>query len=550
MSINLACRCGKQMRVGEELAGRKARCPNCGRRARIPSIAGQSREADDASPQPWRGRWLFIILLTALLAVGMIASALVYRAVTSEGRPREAALGTPDSVPAVSPLAAPPLPSGDTAGSPEASPSVPAPGEPLPMVEFSRTEPADPEAGKPLVIQLACKGEGLDFEYRADGVDEWLPARDGKVVLPPLQPGPLTIEARARDKRERISPVAQRTWLIRAAMPATFAGITDGPRPDMPEPGRVDAQVPDRPPMKPFVLDGQRPADPMQPRVQQVDPRRDPQLLVWKLKPADRLYQEVLVSQKSVYRIQGIDVGTNVQYAVLSRFEVGKPKDDGLTEVTHTVEAARLIQADQLTESLLAGAIQKMPGTVYKLTLNRKMEIVRFEGQDSPLRVLGDPFGGGAFAMASLIDRDGWRELDQLTFFQPERAIVLNEHWQKPMTHAWGALGSWNGQVAYRYLGKQGQYHRVVYGMNLVHVPNRQPSGGLPFQLTAASFKHQEAGGMIWFDTEKGRVVGADERFNVRGQIGVAAGGQDAPIDVAEDQAFRVIVHDRNPWQN
>jgi hypothetical protein len=288
----------------------------------------------------------------------------------------------------------------------------------------------------------------------------------------------------------------------------------------------------------------------MPPRVQPGDPRRDPQRLVWKLKPADRLYQEVLVSQKSTYRIQGIDVGTNVQYAVLSLFDVGKPKEDGLTEVTQTVEAARLIQADQLTESLLAGAIQKMPGTVYKLTLNTKMEIVRFEGQDSPLKVLGDPFGGGAFAMASLIDRDGWRELDQLTFFQPDRAIVLNERWQKPMTHAWGALGSWNGQVAYAYLGKQGQYHRVAYGMNLVHAPNRQPSGGLPFQLTSASFKHQEAGGMIWFDAEKGRVVGAEERFNVRGQIGVAAGGQNAPIDVAEDQAFRVIVHERNPWQN
>jgi hypothetical protein len=303
--------------------------------------------------------------------------------------------------------------------------------------------------------------------------------------------------------------------------------------------------------MKPLIQPGPMPMEPKKPLVQGGDPRRDPQLLVWKLKPGDKFFQEVLAAQKSTFRILGLDTVTNLQYTVLSSFTIDKRNDDGSLNVTQKVEAARLVQADPLTEGLLSGAIQKMPGTIYKLTLNPQMEVTKFEGHDNQPQVVGNPFGGGggAFAMASLIDRDGWKELDQLTFFQPGRPLKQNDRWQKPMTHSWGALGSWNGQVAYGYQGKQGQFHRVAYGMNLAHAPANKPgASGLPFQVSAANFKHQEAGGMIYFDLEKGRVIGAEERFHVKGQLGVSAGGQTAPIDVDEEQAFRIIVHEKNPW--
>src|SRR5262245_24263110 len=64
MPINLACACGKQLRVADDFAGRQGRCPACGRLLEIPqwddvrSGAGPSRleagQGVTATPE-WAG---------------------------------------------------------------------------------------------------------------------------------------------------------------------------------------------------------------------------------------------------------------------------------------------------------------------------------------------------------------------------------------------------------------------------------------------------------------------------------------------------------------
>lgn len=570
MAINVACRCGKQMRVGDELAGRRAVCPSCGHGVRIPRVAGSPRTsaipepqspALDQSSQRAGTSWLKVCLLGLLLLflAGGTGFAIVYfnqeRALLDVPTPPMAAAPKPtvSSEPPV--VAAPPVAKKTEPEAPAAPMSEPTPpaakSTPAPQVEVQRVEPAEPQAGKSLDVQLKGNRDGLKYEYRTEPDAEWQGAPEGKIAIKEVKPGPLTIEARAIDEEKRISEVVSRTWLVKSDAPGSFVGISGEPKADMPEKGRVQGAEPPKDPMKPLVEGG-----PMKsankPGVQGGDPRRDPQLLVWKLKPADKLFQELHVAQKSAYRIQGIDFSTTLGYSILSSFVVDKKNDDGSLLVTQKVEATRLVQADSVTESLLTGALQKMQGAVYKLAFNPQMEITSFEGQQNPLRVIGgDPFGGGggAFAMASLLDKDGWKEIDQLTFFQPGRPLKLNDRWQKPMTHNWGAFGQWQGLVAYTYGGKQGQFHRVGYTMNLAHAPAKSGSSGLPFQVSNSSFKHQEAGGMIYFDLEKGRVIGAEERFHVKGVLGIAAGTLSAPVEMDEEQAFRVLVHEKNPWQ-
>ena len=55
----------------------------------------------------------------------------------------------------------------------------------------------------------------------------------------------------------------------------------------------------------------------------------EPLKLVWKLKEEETFYQELLVTQKPTYSVQGVPVAAFLQYRIVSRFKVTKRNDDG-----------------------------------------------------------------------------------------------------------------------------------------------------------------------------------------------------------------------------
>jgi len=276
-----------------------------------------------------------------------------------------------------------------------------------------------------------------------------------------------------------------------------------------------------------------------------------PVLLGWKLSERQTLYQEVLVTQKSNYRIQGLDMRANVQYRVLSRFTVEKSNPDGTLVVQQKVEAARLLQADPLVRAVFGDLLQKLIGTAFKITLSPQMEIISFEGQQERIRAVagGNPLDGQSLLLASLVDQDGWKELDQLSLFQPSKPLQVGQEWERELTHSWGPLGGWKGQVDYAYLGKQDGFHRISYTLKLDYLPPQGNGRDLPFQIANAAFKHQEAGGMIYFDSDKGRVSRAEERFHVKGTMTIELLGQNTPVELEEDQTFHIRIFAQKPLQ-
>lgn len=112
------------------------------------------------------------------------------------------------------------------------------------------------------------------------------------------------------------------------------------------------------------------------------------------------------------------------------------------------------------------------------------------------------------------------------------------------MTHSWGPLGSWSGKVIFARTEPEDTLERFSYTFKLVHQAPKPGSDGLPFQIVRADFKHQQAGGTIVFNSAKGRVVQADERFPVKGNLTIGLLGQESPLDLDETQAFRIRISD------
>jgi len=275
-----------------------------------------------------------------------------------------------------------------------------------------------------------------------------------------------------------------------------------------------------------------------------------PVLLEWKLNERQAIYQEVLVTQKSNYRIQGLDMASNVRYSVLSSFTVQKRNPDGTSVVQHKVEATRLLQADPLVRAVFGDLLQKLIGATFKLTLSPQMEIIAFEGQQETIRAAagGNPLDGQSLLLASLVDPDGWKELDQLSLFQPGKPLQLGEKWERELTHHWGPLGAWQGKVYYAYLGKQDGLHRISYKLELDHLSPESKTRGPPPQIVDAAFKHQEAGGTIYFDSDQKRVSRAEERFHVKGTMAIELLGKNTPVELEEDQTFRIRIFQQKPW--
>jgi len=253
--------------------------------------------------------------------------------------------------------------------------------------------------------------------------------------------------------------------------------------------------------------------------------------LKWQLKQGDKLHQELVTQQKSIFRVQGLLLQSSLQYRVLSSFFVEKMNDDGSMEVKQKVEEANLLQADPLTQPLVLPQLKTMPGTVFTIHFNKNMEVTEF---------LAPPIQGAigrndlGLQMASLMDRDGWKEMAEVSFFQPNRPLKAGSQWERIISHSWGDFGKWTGKVHYRYEGKQKSLHKIGYVLKVAH---EAPKAGGQL-IGKAAFQAQAALGNIYFDGDQGKVLAAEERFHVKGVLEINLLGQKTPVEMEEQQTF------------
>ena len=323
-------------------------------------------------------------------------------------------------------------------------------------------------------------------------MDRWQSAPAGRVKLSPLLPGPLSLEVRVLDPGGQASPTLSRTVIIRprpVPAPQTIARWQAG---------------------KTFV-------------------------------------QEVVVSRASAYRILGIDLSQNVQYAFVSSFSIDRVAENGTVQVKQKVQSAHLIQSEPAMQALLQDSLRKTQGATFEMVVGPQGEVTRFRAAQDPIKVLpvASPVGGQAFLLWSFLDEDAWKELAQLTFFQPERPLGRNKTWARPLAHAWGPLGQWRGQTHYTAAGEDGALKRVLYRHDMKYEAPAGTGEGFPFRVIRGDFRPQMAGGVILFDPVRERVTGAEETFRVRGSVVVSAAGNEIPVEMEEGQLFRLRVLDR-----
>jgi hypothetical protein len=258
--------------------------------------------------------------------------------------------------------------------------------------------------------------------------------------------------------------------------------------------------------------------------------------LKWQLKHGDEFYQELVTQQKSVFRVKGLLLQSGLQYRILSSFSVVKMNGDGSLDVKQKIEEANLLQADSLTQPLVLPQLKKMPGTVFSIHFNKDMEVTEFLAPPIQAAIGRNDLG---LQMVSLLDRDGWKEMAEVSFFQPNRPLKAGSQWDRSMSHGWGEFGKWAGKVHYRYEGKQKSLHKVGYVLKMTY---EAPKEGGQNLIGKAAFQTQTAHGNIYFDADQGKVLSAEELFHVRGVLEINLLGQKTPVEMEEQQTFKLRI--------
>jgi hypothetical protein len=349
--------------------------------------------------------------------------------------------------------------------------------------------------------------------------------------------------------------------------PPTVAAVQDAPRAE-PEDYKDSPPAPEAPPLPPLeapatasrpilpLLDNppplapplEKPSPPRSAKPSTAKPLELPPKNVPDLQAKDEFFQHVIISRVSRYRILEMDLGQNVQYALVSRFRVKNKRDDGGMVVEQKVESVRLSNADPALQVRLNELLQKTKGASFTMTLNARHEVTKFEGGPEAIKVFADanPLGGPSFLLWSFLDRDGWKELAQLSFFQPPGSPQRGERWDRAMTHSWGPLGNWSGKVHFQFTGKQAGLDRFDYLLDLAYKAPVK-GGGLPFEIGKSQFRIQTARGAIAYQPNRGRIAAAEERFHVRGLLAVSFLGVESAVQMDEMQLFQLRILDSNP---
>lgn len=287
------------------------------------------------------------------------------------------------------------------------------------------------------------------------------------------------------------------------------------------------------------------------PRAKTVEPapprvgRLEPEPIRSRFKIGTTVEQEVVVTRRSAFLIQGREASQAAEYSFVSDLVVESLRADGGCDVKQTIRSTKLGRCDAGTEKEMRAALAKVPGTELRYVVGEDGTVSEFRGAKEPLRVQGpnDLTKAASIRVWSLLDSDAWKELAGLTTLHPPSHPGAT--WEGPLAHDWGPLGSWAGRTTYRRNGKQLGQDRVDFVHTLRHSP---PAAGgnadLPLRINRVEFRTPTATGSVLFDAATDRVTRAEETFQVKGRVVVSALGTEVSVDLDERQDFRVTVRE------
>jgi hypothetical protein len=274
-------------------------------------------------------------------------------------------------------------------------------------------------------------------------------------------------------------------------------------------------------------------------------PAADAVSLELKFKEGDTFYIENVNNSKLTMEFAGIKNEQDSDTTIITRFKVLKSDKD------ETVIEQKIEKFKTKSSGLGSGAdkiMDSLTGVTFKMTMNSKGEVTKFEGYDDFIKKLktGDD---EAAKMAKLILSEETLKANAADSFAflPPKPVNKGDSWKHSQTVPLGPLGTFKGDTKYTYKGQGKDGEEIAFEQGLSYSPPKEDDNTLPFKVTKGEMKAEDASGKIIFDAAKGRVVRAESTQTIKGSLTIDVMGNSVTMDMNMKQTSKSRVLDKAP---
>jgi hypothetical protein len=288
--------------------------------------------------------------------------------------------------------------------------------------------------------------------------------------------------------------------------------------------------------------------------------------LEWKFKAGDRFYLEAVSTSKQSMKVTALGKELRQDFKVTTVFEVTvqKVNDDKSAVLEQKVKSFKVENIGNTTGALAAEDATKfgqlhLTGATFLLTVTPHGEVTRFEGYDELVKKLaGEDAAAREAVRAVLTDQYLKRSATEVFAVVPPGPVKGGDSWggDKKQELPLGPLGSFALTRKFTYEGKaplddpplKGSYDKITLTVAVQYNPPKPGSGApFPFQLTKGDLKTDDGKGTVWFDADRGRLVGMETSLHLKGSLTEVVTGNTIDSEVDLEGTMKVRVVDQLP---
>lgn len=283
--------------------------------------------------------------------------------------------------------------------------------------------------------------------------------------------------------------------------------------------------------------------------------------LAWKFVDGQKFYMQEIMEQK-----QTVVTGTNkeeknTKQTTVTQFEVIKATADGGANMEMTMLSVKEENLNQVSEqqqeqqAASAAILKRMEGSKFKVGLDGKGEITKFDGYEDFVAKVSEGDARMARVFRSIMSPEVFQKMVTQTFsIVPNKNSEKGESWKQNQGMSLGPFGQVAIVRSIQHAGyvksKSGKTY-VALGMsgNARYQPPTKDYPGLPFKILDGDLKFEGITGKGYFDANMGRLVQLQVNLKMKGQLKIKllANQQQATVDLEQSQSGKVRITNTNP---
>ena len=265
--------------------------------------------------------------------------------------------------------------------------------------------------------------------------------------------------------------------------------------------------------------------------------------LKWKLVKGQTFVIEDVVTIQQTIKLAGKRTKIKTKQTKLSTIKVLDVDEDGGVKLEMRIDSITS-KGDGKAHAWIH---KKMAGAIFHVSLDRNMQITKFEGYDKMVENVtgGNPQKTAIFRNL-VSEKTIQRTIDQTFSIVPAGPVGILDTWQRPTNLPLGALGQLMVDRTFTYAGK-GRLQGATYDKLTLKATaryQRPKAKGQTLVILKADVKIHDYDGIVYFDAAKGRLVQTDEKTRLKGSFLVKTAQGQTPLSLVFSRTSRRRVLD------